>query len=287
MTLAHHPLRPNELWAAWNPDPLVIGLLMIAAVWYGRGIGLLRSSPRSPIDTRRVIGFYTGLSVSAIALLSPLHALSDTLFSAHMVQHLLLIVCVGPLIVYGAPALPLLLCLPVALRRRLQRIRRHRPSMQALLAAPITAWAFHAIAMWAWHLPTLYEASLRNKIVHGLEHASFLLTAFLVWSIVIPTPKRQPRYAGAIGVMFGTALHSGALGGILTFATAVLYPVHAVGALAWSLTPLEDQQLAGVIMWVPAGAVYFGVVAVLFARWLNESSRADVRDPLVAGTDKR
>lgn len=159
--------------------------------------------------------------------------------------------------------------------------------MQALLASPVAAWAFHAIAIWAWHLPTLYEASLRNEIVHGIEHASFLLTAMLVWSFVVSAPKRQPPYAGAIGVMFGTALQSGALGGILTFATAVLYPIHALGAVAWNLTPLEDQQLAGVIMWIPAGAVYFGVIAVLFARWLNDSSRADVRDPVAVGTDER
>jgi putative membrane protein len=287
MTLAHHPIGPSGFGSAWDLDPLVIGLIVGAAVCYARGIASLRRSGRAPISNLRALAFYGGLGVAAIALISPLGALADTLFSAHMVQHLLLILCVAPLIIFGAPVLPVILCLPVPVRRTLHRLRHGRPSLLGFAVAPITAVVLHAVAMWSWHLPTLYEAGLRNEMLHGLEHASFLVTAILIWSIVIPAPKRPPRFAAAIGVTFATALQSGALGGILTFATAALYPVHSSGASLWNLTLLEDQQLAGVIMWIPAGAVYFLAMAVLFAQWLNSAPREDMPNPLIAGPDEK
>jgi putative membrane protein len=123
-------------------------------------------------------------------------------------------------------------------------------------------------------------------VLHALEHLAFLSTALAVWAVVIPAPRKHPRYGVAAGLLFATALQSGALGAILTFATAVLYPIHALGAGLWGLTALQDQQLAGVIMWIPAGAIYFIAIGVLAARWLKEASPSDVQDPVLVGTDE-
>lgn len=287
MTLAHVAVGRNELWAAWSLDPLVFASLALAAAAYLVGLRRLGGPTGRPIGTGRVVSFFGGLVVIVVALVSPLSALADTLFSAHMVQHLALILCAAPLLTYGAPALPFLLALPPRLRRRVQRFRHKQSIALPLLAAPVAAWTAHTAAMWAWHLPSLYEAGLRNEALHALEHLAFLSTALAVWAVVIPAPRTHARYGVAAGLLFATALQSGALGAILTFATAVLYPIHALGAGLWGLTALQDQQLAGVIMWIPAGAIYFTAIGVLAARWLKEASPADVQDPVLVGTDER
>jgi putative membrane protein len=283
MTFAHHPVGPNA-WA-WSFEPLLISALALAALAYLRGIRRVGRNGTTLLGRGRVAAFYAGLLSAIVALISPLGALADTLFSAHMIQHLLLILCVAPLIVYGAPALPFLLCLPIRGRRWLQR-RRHARALE-LIGTPLVAWGLHTAAMWAWHHPALYESAIRNETLHVVEHMAFLGTAVLIWAIVIPAPRSRLRFGSAAGVLFGTALQSGALGAILTFATTEFYTVHAAGVRMWGFTLLGDQQLAGVIMWIPAGAVYFLAIAILFARWLKDQPRRSARAPLIAGVDKR
>jgi putative membrane protein len=285
MTLAHQPIGPAQVWDAWNGDPLILILLLLVGFAYQRGARVLAAKGRE-LSSIRMGAFYSGLFLAAAALLSPLDAMSHTLFSAHMVQHLVLILLVPPLVVLGSPSLPLLLSLPAGIRSPLQRFRHRNWGARSLLAAPLVVWTLHTAALWAWHLPALYEAGLRSDIVHALEHASFFLTALLVWVIVIPGAKQRPRFAEAAGLTFATILQSGALGAILTFATTVLYPSHKIGAALWGLTPLQDQQLAGVIMWIPAGAVYFLTLAVLFATWLNQAP-ADMSDPVIVGANEK
>jgi putative membrane protein len=285
MTLAHQPVAPADVWHVWNADPLLLISLLLVGYAYRRGAKVLTQKGRE-LPFIRVAAFYSGLALAAAALLSPLDAMAHTLFSAHMVQHLVLILLVPPLIVLGSPSLPLLLGVPAPIRAPLQRFRHTIGGGRAVFAVPVVVWTLHTAAMWTWHLPTLYEAGLRSDVVHASEHASFLLTALLVWAIIIPAPRRRPRLPEAAGITFGTLLQSGALGAILTFATTVLYPSHKLGAALWGLTPLEDQQLAGVIMWIPAGAVYFLTLAVLFAAWLNQTP-ADMRDPAIVGANDK
>jgi putative membrane protein len=287
MTFAHSAVGPNDVWSAWNLQPLVTGVLIVTALAYLRGLRRLGHAGSNLIGRGRAAAFYAGLVCAGVALLSPLDTLSDTLFSAHMVQHLALIVCAAPLVIYGAPAVPLMLSLPVRIRRHLQRWRLKRARMLAVLSAPLLAWALHTGAMWAWHQPALYEAGLRNDTLHAVEHSFFFGTAFLVWAIVIPAPRSRPRYGAAIALVFGTALQSGALGALLTFATITLYSVHARGQSMWGLTQLQDQQLAGAIMWIPAGAIYFVSIALLCRAWLTDEARSRAAEPLIAGAEKR
>jgi cytochrome c oxidase assembly factor CtaG len=196
--------------------------------------------------------FIAGLVIALVALFSPLEEMAIELFSAHMVQHLILVFVVPPLLVAGWPQV------------------RLEP---ALFTIPIVVWLLHATAMWVWHLPVLYDAAIATDLVHVLEHGSFLGTGVLFWGVVAGRFRTLDPLV-RVGLVFGTALASGALGAVLAFAAAPLYEAHLLTTKEWGLTPLEDQQLAGGIMWVPPGVIYLVVMVVLLARWLNSMEKA-------------
>lgn len=267
MTFAHGITSPGEVWGSWSLDPLPIAGCLVAAGLYALGARRLSWKPR-----RRIVSFYLGLGVVAVAVLSPLDALASTLFSAHMVQHLLLLLVAPPLLVYSRPLLTSMVGLPRgprALGRKLESTPVGRASSRASTSA-VLVLSLNVIVLWAWHLPALYEAALSTEIVHAVEHLAFLSIALAFWNLVLG--KEIGRSAALV---FGNLLQSGALGAILVFATTVLYPIHAAGAARWGLTPLEDQQLAGAIMWIPAGIVYISTLAVLFLAWLREMDLND------------
>ncbi len=270
-------VAPDELWTRWDAPAAPILLLVLAGVLYARGV----ARSRGDVPKRRaVIAFYAGLAMTAVALVSPLDALSRSLFSAHMVQHLLLILVAPPLVAYGRPALVMLRGLGRPVGARLARLTKLGPVPWArkLSAAALVVWAINTAVVWAWHLPVLYTAALAQSPLHIFEHASFFLSAFLFWRLVI-TSRARRSYPQSVGLVFGTALQSGALGAVLAFATVVLYPVHRAGARLWGLDPLSDQQLAGAIMWVPPGVIYLVTMIVLLARWFSEMEPARPPDP--------
>jgi cytochrome c oxidase assembly factor CtaG len=125
--------------------------------------------------------------------------------------------------------------------------------------------------LWSWHVPFLFQATLESEFVHALQHASFLCSALLFWWAVIHGRQRALGFGLAVLYLFTTALHSGLLGALLTFAKTVWYPAYLDQTKAWGLTPLEDQQIGGLIMWVPAALVYIAAALALFAGWLRES----------------
>jgi cytochrome c oxidase assembly factor CtaG len=178
--------------------------------------------------------------------------------------------------VTGAPAIAMLYALPRRPRLGLVRaIKRRRWLVGAwrMLTVPSVACAFHALALWSWHLPRLYSLALEHEAMHFLEHASFLGTAALLWwSIVHPRRSRRAAYGIGIGTLFVTMLQSGVLGALITLSHRVLYPLQTATAAAHGLTPLEDQQLAGLIMWVPGGLLYLVAMAVLFVGFMREMS---------------
>lgn len=210
--------------------------------------------------------FLWGQIVLVIALLSPLAAL-DGLFTAHMVQHVLLAALAPPLLLAGRPDLFGLYGLPQPWRRALFRSRAARAGLAALAAAarPLPAAVLHGAALWLWHAPTAFEAAERSAWLHALEHFSFFATALLFWRGIIGARRPAAALAGA-GSALATLVHSGFLAALLVFSPAVLYPDATAGAPLWGLTPLEDQQLAGVVMWVPAGLVYLLAGLVLAGR---------------------
>ncbi|MDP8971111.1 MAG: cytochrome c oxidase assembly protein, partial [Actinomycetota bacterium] len=271
MTAAHGALAPPHLLRAWTLDPVILAVLAVVAVAYAAGARRIRG--RGLVGARQLGSFAAGMATLVLALASPLAALSSALFAAHMVQHLLLMVVAAPLLVCGRPGIPVMLALPVRTRRAVRRATS-TPSIRAVSAwasHPVVVWLLAAVVLWAWHLPSLYQLALANDGVHAAEHASFLLTAALLWWLVVT--RHRPRALvrpAAVLLVFATALQSSALGAVLTFASAPLYPIHAAAAAAWGLAPLQDQQLAGVIMWIPPGLVYLVVMVMLLVRWFAE-----------------
>jgi cytochrome c oxidase assembly factor CtaG len=154
-----------------------------------------------------------------------------------------------------------------------------------MLTLPFVAWLIHAIALWTWHMPVLFEAVLHNELVHTAQHLSFLLSALLFWWALIHGRQGWMGYGAAVLYVFTTSLHSGLLGALLTFSRSVWYPSYLGLTNSWGLTPLEDQQLGGLIMWIPAGVLYAFAGLALVAGWLREAeARATKRERAWART---
>jgi putative membrane protein len=280
MLLALHAgVAQERLWSAWSWEPGIVAPLAIAAVLYLRGLRLLWDEHVGRgIRTWEAASFAAGWMTTALALLSPLHELSEHLFSLHMVQHELLMVVAAPLLVVGRPLVPMLWALPSRARRRVGSVTR-RPSVRRgwrMISRPLVAFVVHGAAIWAWHTPVLFQATLTSERVHALQHASFFGTALLFWWTIIHAHApggraRAVSFGTAVLLLFGTALHSGALGALLTFSRNLWYPAYGTSSAGWGLTPLEDQQLAGLIMWVPATFAYLVAALFLFAGWLQAS----------------
>jgi putative membrane protein len=206
---------------------------------------------------------------------APVHALGAVLFSGHMLQHELLIAAAAPLLVLGRPLVPVLWALPAEWRRTAgawTRVGAVRTTWRAL-TTPACAWLLHAIALWIWHLPAPYEAALASNALHTLQHASFLGTALLFWWALVHGRAMRMGHGTAVVYVFTTALHTGGLGALLTFAPAAWSGTYEGTTAAWGLTPLEDQQLAGLIMWVPGSFPYLLAALALTVAWLRESER--------------
>jgi putative membrane protein len=274
---AGRPPLPHDLWRAWNLDAVVIavGVLAVWAYRRGRTGGHGRAA-----DAWRARWFAGALLALGVALLSPLDAVSGALASAHMVQHLLLVLVAAPLLALAAPGSALLRGSPLGVRRAAGRWRRRlgltRDRLRPL-RHPATLWLLHVATLWFWHAAVPYDAALGNQLVHAAEHASFLVTAWLFWRVVIGarSPERVPDGLGVL-LVFGMAMQSVLLSVLLTFARVPWYSGYATTTAPWGLSPLADQQLAGAIMWVPAGAVYTGVGLALLIGWLRAAEREDV-----------
>lgn len=271
MTFAHDPVARSELWSAWHPDLPILGMLVLTALLYRSGLAHLTTGGRRLVRPANVAAFSGALVVFAVALASPLEVAASSLFAAHMVQHLLLMLVAAPLLVCGRPVVVLSQAVPRRGRRSVNRVRARRSVRAAMDAVshPVAAWAVGTVVLWAWHLPTLYEAALRSDAVHALEHASLVAASALVWAVALGRARHPLAIPAAAGLLFATALQSGALGAVLALAQRPLYPIHATVAPSWGLTPLEDQQLAGGLMWVPPGMVYVVVIGALLVRWLG------------------
>jgi putative membrane protein len=269
---------PTVTWRTWTFEPGVVLSLAAFASMYALGLRRLwrTAGVGSGISRGQAAAFASGWLALVVALVSPLDALSDVLFAAHMAQHELLIVVAAPLIVLGAPAIAIMWLLPSARRKTVFETIRRRPVLAAwwTITAPATAWLLHAVALWVWHLPELYDAALEDGYVHAAQHISFFGTAALFWWGIAHGRYGRLAYGAAVLYVFATALHSGVLGALLTFSQTPWYSTYAsADARPWGFTPLEDQQLAGLLMWVPAGAIFVVVGLFFFAAWLRESDR--------------
>jgi putative membrane protein len=240
---------------------LVLIASVFAAAAYSRGLRALwrRAGHGRSVSRWQAALFYLGLPTIVVALESPLDPMAHQLFAAHMVQHLLLMLVAAPLLVLGVPLLSLIWAAPDPSRPRLGKLF-------LLRRAPIgVAFALHSVALWLWHIPQLYDVALSEDWVHGLEHVSFLGSAGLFWWVLL----HGGRTGAGVGVLFvfGLALESTILGALLTFAGGPWYTAHLTSTATWGLSAVEDQQLAGLIMWIPGGLVYLASALALFRRF--------------------
>lgn len=209
--------------------------------------------------------------VVAVALGPPLHRTAEELFSAHMVQHLLLTTVAAPFVVLGLghPAAVVAWAPPATRRSLIHGIRSARRVPNAGWC--VVAWILHVGVLWAWHVPVLYEAALRSSALHAFEHASLLATAVPFWVAVLGWPGLRPP--AAMLYLFTAAGQCTALGALLALAAVPSYEIHATTVAGWQLTPLDDQQLAGVIMWVFGGLGYLGAMLLVLGRNLRDRGR--------------
>jgi putative membrane protein len=268
----------GQWWASWSFDPAVLGGVLVAGWAYVLGLRSLPERRRNePGRRRRTWAFAAGLAAVLAALASPVDTMSGRWLSAHMLQHLLLILVAAPMLVLGRPLIPLSLALPRSSRVALRRAAMVRPLAAAgrLLQHPVVAWLLSVSVLWAWHAPGPYQAALRTEWVHALEHATFLGTAALFWWVALAEgPHRKLAPGADVLYVLAAWLQSGALGALFTFASAPLYPFYSRIAGA---SPLHDQRVAGLIMWIPAGMVYLGAAALMAVRWLHGLERETPR----------
>ena len=273
-------LQPHDLWSAWSFEPLVVIGLLLSGALYATGLKRLWAR-ETGVGIRRweASAFFLGWLATIVALVSPLHALGGVLFSAHMTQHELLISVSAPMMIVGRPLIPFLWALPQTWRKKIGNWSHGdgvSGAWHVLSLAPV-AFSLHAIALWVWHLPGPYQATLTSELMHSLQHLSFLGTALLFWWTVFKVRGSELGYGAAVFYLFATALQTGALGALLTFAPHLWYPAYAATTGPWGLNPLEDQQLGGLIMWIPGSIPYVIGGLYVFARWLRASEVRAIR----------
>lgn len=237
------PPLPSALWTRWNLDPLLLGALALLLIGY---VTARKDQDRGPKGLDQLC-FYVGITVAALALVSPLCPLSVALFSARVGQHLILTTIASPLIALGLP-----------------RLR------QTMAKAPLLAAAAFAITLWIWHSPVPYTATFTSDLAYWGMHATTIAAALAFWAGVFGAASR--RLAVATAATLATSLQMALLGAVITFAPDALYPPHALTTSVWGLSPLQDQQLGGVLMWAPAGLIFALAIVAPLARIMIRDS---------------
>jgi cytochrome c oxidase assembly factor CtaG len=263
--------------AAVSGEWLLIGLLFASGVWYA--IGYFRVYRASHAGRARLRGqglmFGSGWAVIAASLLSPLHALGGQSFTAHMIEHELLMLVAAPLMTWSKPLGILLWAFPNRTRQQLGEFGNGDGYQRvwSTLSSPMSASLIQAIMLWLWHAPALFNAALLSETWHVLQHLCLFGSALLFWWSINRASSLDQHHGVAALWLFFTSLHSGLLGALMSFSESPWYPKYAAMALAGAggLTPLEDQQLAGLIMWIPGGAFHAIVALVYLNRWFQSS----------------
>jgi cytochrome c oxidase assembly factor CtaG len=273
---------PRLVLIGWTAEASTLIPLAIAFFWYTAGVQrAIAEGKAKAISPARLIAFAGGMIVMAIALQSPIDIISEDLFSVHMIQHLLLMLAAPPLFVWSDCPIVFLRALP----RRARKAVAHFWARSAVsrtyhgLTHPVAVWGAFCGAFVFWHAPRPYEWALADNRVHIVEHLSFFVTSLAFWSIVLPPNIRRRRlqHGPTLLLVVSTAVLGGLPGALMIFAPRPLYPVHAAGVARWGLTLMQDQQIAGLIMWIPAGAAYVLAATLVFLQWLREAEARAVR----------
>lgn len=257
------PLGPEGFdWTAWHADPAVVaGLAVLGGAYVAAALWRRRIEPGAPLPPLKVASFFSGLAVLFGALTGPVHDLSDSyLFSAHMVQHMLLVFAMPPLLLHGTPGWMLR---PPLRHPRLRRLGR-------ALTRPPGAFAAFNVILVAWHLPPLYNLAMEQHPVHVVEHLMIMAASVILWWPVLSPLPELPRAAYPVQLLylFVVGLPMVMVAVFITMADSVLYPYYSSAPRIWEpLTPRADQHLGGLIMWIPGGLVFLAAISVVFFRW--------------------
>lgn len=261
------------LFSAWDWEPSVVigcAALLVLYFIYVR-----------PLRIGRSILFVTGVMVLLLDLVSPIDVLSDNyLFSVHMVQHLLFIFAVAPLFIWGLP--------PEFAGRMLARTAAG--SAERILSKPAIAWSTGTLTLAIWHIPFLYNLALAHEEIHIVQHLLFLISAVIFWWPVLnPLPELRLSIGPTVLYLFSAAMFNSILGIIITFAPLGWYPAYVhprdeLGILSlirnqWRISPAVDQQFGGLLMWVPAGLIYFTMIVSAVVKWQSEIESAPFAEP--------
>jgi cytochrome c oxidase assembly factor CtaG len=279
--LAHGPAAPEPVLPgvllAWRLEPLVlIPIVVTAAVWIWLARAVARRHAAHPPAAWRIAAFLSGLMVIGIALTSPIETYEGQLFNVHMLQHMLLELVAAPLLLLGAPATMALRAASPSVRPRLLAVLHSRAV--AVLSFPLLAWVLFAAVNWGWHFSTLYDQALENQWLHDLQHVTFLAAGLLFWWPVIgadPSRWRLP-YPARLFYLF-LAMPQNSFLGVALMSAPVLYPHYASNLRTWGPSPLVDQGIGGMLMWVGGDVVFLLAMGLVVAAWVRQEDRRAAR----------
>lgn len=264
-----HPFS-NFSWLSWSIHPsTVIGLAVLGVLYLWRARG---ASEEKPLSGWKKLSFFSALLVVFVSLNGPIHDLSDTyLFSAHMVQHLLLTMLFPPLLITGVPGWMLR---PLLSNRFIGATAR-------FLTRPFVCFTIFNLVIAGWHIPFFYNAAMASHNIHILEHLMFMGAAVLMWWPLTSQLPELPRlsYPGQMLYCFLMILPMSIVAVYISMADEVLYPAYSAAPRITALSPLDDQLLGGLIMWVPGGLIFMLIMTVIFFRWAarGEDDRASAQ----------
>jgi putative membrane protein len=275
---AYQGAKPGWTWDYWITGPLLVSAIVYLVGW--RRL-YARADHSRAILHRRAALFVSGWLVLAAALVSPLHEAGERSFAAHMFEHELLMLAAALLLALSRPLTAMLWAFPLSARRGLGKATHWRPvpAIWEILTAPVTATLLQSAALWLWHMPALFDRALASTGWHTAQHLSFLITALLFWTAMFDTAKRPDGVGVAALCLFVTSVTSGALGALMAFSQSPWYRAYAeLGIAPFGLSPVEDQQLAGLLMWVPGGLVHAVAALILVRQMLQPHAGRRVPD---------
>jgi cytochrome c oxidase assembly factor CtaG len=260
-------------------EPWLAAMLTSAALAYGVGWRSLRvrSTRGGARLGREARLFALGWVVLAGATLSPLHAAGARSFMLHMAEHELLMLVAAPFLALSRPLVTMLWALPPGGRAAVGAFVRHGAVSRGwrVLSDPWSATLLQAVALWLWHVPVLFELALEHESWHYAQHVSFLASALLFWWSITGGPTGRRRYAVGAFCLFVTSLVGGALGALMALSASPWYASYArLGLAPFGLTPAEDQQLAGLLMWIPGGLIHAGAALWMLGLYLRRGASA-------------
>jgi len=273
----------GDLFGRWDvADPFAVLVLLLAGFYLVGLVRLSRRSHVSPFEYRRAYAGIAGFAALFVALAGPFDAFASEVFWLHMIQHLLISLVGAPLLLLASPMPAYLWAMPETMRAGVGELLREdapiKRTLRWLIDPRITVPLFIA-TLYAWHAPALFSAALNNSYIHYFQHFTFFTTAALFWwPIIGPAPVRSRlSYPQRLLYLLSVVTPTAVLASIITMTRSVIYDEYLTSPMHWDITPLEDQTMGGLILWIPGNALYLAGLTAIFFTWASKESRGAVR----------